>query len=93
MRSNTSLNTVPLSGPWTAQYPVELAHGKNANFMISFIHTPTWLTEFANGFLKPISEKELNTLVVQVHTSVGQTVEAKPENELLERLRKVLKNG
>lgn len=80
-----------VSGPWTAQYPIELAHGKNASFMVSFNHTPAWLTEFANGFLK--SDKELDTLVAQVHTSVGQTIEVKPEKGLVERLRKTRKDG
>jgi hypothetical protein len=81
-----------VSGPWTAQYPIELQHGKSASFMVSFNHTPTWLTEFANGFLK-LSDKELDTLVAQVHTSVGQTIEVKPERDLVERLRKARKDG
>lgn len=83
----------PVSGDWTAQYPIELAHGKTANFMVSFTHTPNWLTEFANGFLRSLSDKELNTLVAQVHTSLGQTVEVKPESGLLERLKKTRKDG
>ena len=82
-----------VSGPWTSQYPVELAHGKQASFMVSFVHTPTWLTEFANGFLKPVSDDELDTLVAQVHTSVGQTIEVKPEKDLIDRLRKARKDG
>lgn len=82
-----------VSGPWTAQYPIELEHGKNANFMVSFNHTPTWLAEFANDFLKHLSDKELDTLVIQVHTSVGQTIEARPEKGLIERLRKVRKDN
>jgi len=82
-----------VSGPWTAQYPIELAHGKSANFMVSFIHTPTWLPKFANEFLKSLSDKEIDTLVVQAHTSVGQTIEAKPENDLIERLKKARKVG
>ena len=83
----------PVSGPWTARYPIELQHGKTTDFMVSFIHTPTWLTEFANNFLKSLSDKELETLVAQVHTSVGQTIEVTPEKALLERLRKVRKNN
>ena len=80
------------SGNWTARYPIKLEHGEHANFMVSFIHTPNWLTEFANGFLKSLSDNELNTLVVQIHTSVGQTIEVKPEQDLLERLKKARKN-
>lgn len=82
-----------VSGPWTADYPIELPHGKSASFMVSFKHTPTWLVEFATGFLRSLSEKELDTLVAQVHTSVGQTIEVKPERDLIERLKKVRKEG
>ena len=30
----------PVSGPFTTQYPVELTHGKNGNFLVSFLATP-----------------------------------------------------
>ena len=83
----------PVSGQWTAQYPIELPHGKSASFMVSFNHTPNWLDDFANRFLKGVPDKELSTLVAQVHTSVGQTIEVKPEKALLERLRKVREDG
>jgi hypothetical protein len=83
----------PVSGPWTAQYPTELQHGKQASFMVSFNHNPSWLTDFANGFLKSVSDKEIDTLVAQIHTSVGQTIEVKPEKDLVERLRKARKVG
>ena len=79
----------PESGPYTNHYPIELAHGKSANFMVSFLVTPNWLKEFATGFVKDLSDQSLKTLVVQVHTSVGQTVEAQPEKNLLEELKKV----
>ena len=82
-----------VSGPWTAQYPTELQHGKQASFMVSLNHTPSWLTDFANGFLKSVSDKEIDTLVAQIHTSVGQTIEVKPEKGLVERLRKARKVG
>jgi hypothetical protein len=77
----------PVSGPFTTQYPVELAHGKNANFMVSFLATPNWLHEFATGFVKDLSDRSLKTLVAQVHTAVGQTVEVRPESDLLQRLK------
>jgi hypothetical protein len=77
-----------VSGPYTNQYPIELAHGKSANFMVSFLVTPDWPREFANGFVKDLSAKSLKTLVVQIHTSVGETVEAHPEKDLLEELKK-----
>lgn len=76
-----------LSNRWSAQYPIELPHGKSANFMLLTRDSPHWLTSYANVWLKDIPETELCTLVAQVHTSVGQTVEAKPEKGLLDRLR------
>jgi len=76
-----------VSGRYTSQYPIELAHGKSAQFMVSFLETPNWLDEFAEGFVKDLSDKSLKTLVAQVHTSVGKTVEVRPEDDLLERLR------
>ena len=44
--------------------------------------------EFATGFVRDLSDRNLKTLVAQIHTSVGQTVEVKPENGLLEALKK-----
>lgn len=82
-----------VSGSWTHQYPRKLEHGEHANFMVSFKQTENWLTEFANGFLNPISDRDMKTLVAQVHTSTGQTVEVKPETGLLERLEKARTNG
>lgn len=78
-----------VSGRYTKQYPIELAHGKRADFMVSFRVTPNWSKEFATGFVKDLSDKSLNTLVAQIHTSVDQTVEVRPEKDLLERLKKV----
>jgi len=87
-RKHRSFCIQTVSGPYTKQYPVELAHGKSADFMVSFLATPTWLMEFATGFVKDSSDKSLKTLVALVHTSVGQTVEVQPEKPLLGRLKK-----
>lgn len=77
----------PVSGPFATQFPVELGHGKNANFMVSFLATPNWLREFSTGFVKDLSDRSVKTLVAQIHTSVGQTVEVRPERSLVQRLR------
>lgn len=77
----------PLNSPHSAQYPIELAHGKSANFMVSFDIMPGWKRDFATGFIKDLSDKSLKTLVAQVHTSVGKTVEAHPRQDLLEALK------
>ena len=82
-----------VSDPHTNQYPIELAHGKSANFMVSFLATPHWPREFATGFVKDLSDRSLKTLLVYVHTSVGQTVEVHPEKDLLEELKKAGLSG
>ena len=82
-----------VSGPYTKQYPIELAHGESADFMVSFRATPNWTREFAHGFVKDLSDKSLTTLVALVHTSVGQTVEVRPEKELLHEFKNAGNTG
>ncbi|OLC92291.1 MAG: hypothetical protein AUH86_19125 [Acidobacteria bacterium 13_1_40CM_4_58_4] len=82
-----------VAAAYTTQYPVELTYGKEAHFMVSFHIVPTWLKKFATGFVRDLSDRNLKTLVAQIHTSVGQTVEVKPENDLLEALRKYRAGG
>lgn len=77
----------PVSGVYTARYPITLAYGNNANFMQPINQTTNWIIEFANGFIKSSDDRYLKALVVQVHTSVGITIEAKPELELIESLK------
>jgi hypothetical protein len=77
----------PTSGRFTSEYPKELAYGKSASFMVSFGHTPNWQSEFANGFVGSKDPKVLKTLTALVHTSVGVTVEAVPEQSLLKFLQ------
>ena len=76
-----------VAGVYSAQYPIELAYGKAANFMVSFL-VINWPKDFATGFVRDLSDRNLKTLVAQIHTSVGQTVEVKPEYDLLEELKK-----
>ena len=75
-----------LSGPLTKQYPETLAHGQDAMFTVSFSETPNW----ASNLLKTLDDPSggsLRTLCAQIHTSVGQTFDVKPESALLDRLR------
>ena len=76
-----------LCGRYSSQYPKTLQHGEQSTFMVSFKAAPNWAHEFATGFVRDLSERNLQTLVAQVHTSVGKTVLAKPERSVLERLR------
>ena len=80
-----------LSGHHSDQYPAELQHGKTARFMVSFRATPQWMTDFARGFVKDLSDGSLRTLAALVNTSVGQTIEVKPEKELLQKLKAMQK--
>ncbi|MGA8027976.1 MAG: hypothetical protein WB992_12610 [Bryobacteraceae bacterium] len=77
----------PLNSPHSAQYPIELAHGKSASFLVSFDVMPDWKRQFATGFVKDLSDKSLKTLVAQVHTSLGKTFDAHPRKDLLDALR------
>ena len=75
----------PVSGPYTAQHPIELAHGKSANFMVSLHLMPNWLSEVASEFIR---DTDIRTFVAQVHTSVGSIVEAKPIPDLVESIKR-----
>ncbi|MNC51738.1 hypothetical protein D3C75_1010430 [compost metagenome] len=77
----------PLYGQYTQHYPKQLTHGEQANFMVSFLVLPSWPKEFATAFVQDLSPKNLRTLRAQIHTSLGQTVQVKPEENLLQRLR------
>jgi len=78
----------PVASRFSSEYPLELTHGKSANFMVSFNNTPTWLTDFANKFIESSDDALLRTLVAQVHTSLGKTIEVKPEKGLIDRLKR-----
>ena len=56
--------------------------------MVSFLVTPNWSRDFATGFIKDLSDRHLKTLVAQVHTSVGQTIEVHPDKTILDELKK-----
>ena len=86
-RKNARFCIQPVSGKWTQDYPRQLAHGEQATFLVSFKATPNWLSDFAKGFVGDMSNKNLKTLRALVHTSLGQTIEAIPESNLLEKLR------
>lgn len=72
----------PLNSPYSAQYPIELAYGKSAKFLISFESMPNWAKDFGTGFVQDLSDKNLKTLVVQAHTALG-FVEARPTPDVL----------
>lgn len=77
----------PLYGVYTHQYPKQLAHGEQATFLVSLLALPGWPKDFATGFVRDLTAKNLDTLRGLIHTSIGEVVEVEPEKELLERLR------
>jgi len=77
----------PLTGRYTHQYPKQLAHGEQATFMVSFAEVPDWPKEFATNFVNDLTPGNIKTLRALVHTSIGQTIEVMPENNLLDKLR------
>ena len=85
-RKNRRFAIQPTSGRFTCEYPKELTYGKQASFMVSFAHTLNWPENFMKGFVR---ESEIKTLVGQVHTSVGTTINTKPEPGLTRRLLSV----
>lgn len=86
-QKNARFCVQPVSGKWTHDYPKQLAHGEQATFLVSFAATPDWPADFANGFVRDVSHRNLKTLRALVYTSLGQTVGVVPESSLLQRLR------
>ena len=86
-RKNLKFCIQPLSSSQGTQYPKQLAHGEQATFLVSFSVLPCWPKDFAVGFVGDLSKPRLKTLRGLVHTSVGETIEIKPEANLLERLQ------
>jgi hypothetical protein len=77
----------PLYGVYTANCPKQLQHGDQATFLVSLLALPTWPKDFAKGFVGDLSERNLKTLRALVHTSIGETIEVRPDENLLKRLR------
>ena len=92
-RKNQRFCVQPVSAPLTSDCPIELSHGKSANFMVSFQTMPSWPKDFAHGFVRDVSDKNLKTLVARICTSVGQTIKARPEKGLLDRLKEAHGDG
>ena len=72
---------------YSSSLPIELAYGKQATFMISFTEAPEWLSEFSKNLDRDRLNAELKSLRAFVYTSIGKTIEIKPETSLVGRLR------
>jgi hypothetical protein len=74
---------------YSSSLPIELAYGKQATFLISFAEAPNWLSEFRNNLDKEHLNSDLRSIKAFVYTSIGKSVEMKPEANLLEFIRHV----
>ena len=74
------------SAPYTANVPIELAHGKTARFLVSFEVTPNWAQEFRQNFMPNLEPRTLKSLRAQVHTSLGTTSSVRPEGSVIKLL-------
>ena len=72
------------------KFGAKIEHGETAQFMTDFEESPNWMSEFASGFVKDGSNKSLKTLRAQIHTSVGHTLDVRPERAFLKELKELL---
>jgi hypothetical protein len=72
----------------SSRLPVSLTHGQEASWMVPMAaREEPWPEYFAKGFLSEHPKVALHTLRGQFFTSTGHLFEAKPEENLLKRLR------
>lgn len=74
---------IPQSSP--TNYPKRIEYGEEAMFLVDDFST--WASYFKSGFLEEFNDRDLKTLRLQVHTSVGHIENVVPENGLLDRLQ------
>lgn len=83
-----SRTVMQTGSPFSENLPIELAHGKNASFMVSFNVVLDWISRFATGFVR--NKADLGTLRAVIHTSVGTSIDVRPEADFLEELGRAL---
>ena len=88
-RKNRRFAIQTLSPLSTHQYPKKIEHGERAQFFIYFTESPNWMRDFVAEFVQDVSDKSINTLRAQIHTSVGHSIDVVPEQSLLEKLKNV----
>ncbi len=72
--------------PYSQGIPVTLEHGKEAQWHIPTDYQEGWFKYFSNGFLKGLSEREMNTLRIIAYASTGHEFVEKPEKALITAL-------
>lgn len=71
----------------SSRLPADLSHGQEATWYIPLNQDPPWTEHFAEGMLLPRYKLSLWSLRAQAFTSVGHTFTAKPERNIVERLK------
>jgi hypothetical protein len=79
--------------PVNSPLPVELDHGQEASWLVPMsARDEPWMTYFARGMLMPSWRVSLATLRVQAYSSVGVTFKARPESNLIDKLREACRD-
>lgn len=87
-RKKYAVQTIQPS-PLCSDLPVKIADGESAKFMIPLMSDgshPSWLIDFAGTFIGDNPKRDIRTLRLQVHTSIGKIFEARPEKTFREIL-------
>lgn len=78
----------PPGGPFSNSIPCTLVDGERAQWAIELDKNRTWIHEICEGF--NLNRLDLYTLRFLVHTSHGEILTIKPEDNLQESIRMVL---
>ena len=76
-------------GTWGQQPPIELQHGKKADFVIPLDDPDDWTPYFCGTYLKNLRDWQVKMLRAVASTTVGQTVSARPGKDIFERIFEV----
>ncbi|WP_026470391.1 hypothetical protein [Alkanindiges illinoisensis] len=73
----------------STQFPTELEHGKSGHYFLELFREDehNWEQPFILGFVKDLSPKHLDTLRIEIKTSIGQMVQVRPGKQVLEFIK------
>ena len=89
-RKNRRCAMQNLTHPNSDMYPIEINHGKTANFLVAT--NDDWKKDFVKYFVKDVSNGSLATLRANIYTSVGYSKDVVPNDDLLRKLKDTAKN-
>ena len=70
------------------QLPKQLLHGETADFRTYYSDVHKWNKDFMENIVNDMSNKLINSIRVQIHTSIGHIEEIKPAGQFLDGLEK-----